>query len=69
MSVFKAVGEVFGSLNLWFKGKKGRVRRTIISLKAKKDRIMNQPPNKGRVKKVERITKKIKRLEQYLIQE
>lgn len=69
MGIVKAVGEVFGSLNLWLKGKKGRVRRTIISLKAKRERIMNQPPNKGRVKVVEKMTKKIKRLEQYLIQE
>lgn len=69
MGVTKAIGEVFGTINIWLKGKKGRVRRTIDELKAKRKRIMSQPPTRGKVKKVEAITKKIKRLEQYLIQE
>lgn len=69
MSWGKAIGEVFGAFNFWRKGRRGRIRETIIKLEEKKKRIMKQAPTAKQARRAKAIILKIKHLETILNQE
>ena len=66
MGVIKAIGGVFEAWNKWREGRRGRIRVKLANLRKRKKNILDSPPSKGQVRRLEYIIKQIKKMEREL---